>query len=299
MAHRYNEAALAFQEGFRTYPDRAFILNEAAALLDGGRYVEAESRLRALSVRARCAYAPTKPRAAQERARTHIRGRRSAAVVRSGFIGVRRPAGTRKALDAFDQAYEKSPTPEFLHNQATCLEKLGRPYAAADRYEAYLAAKPDAKDAAEVRSKVEQLRKNADTKPITATGTCRWPGVDVARQSTAVSHHRYDEAVAAYEEGFRTYPTNAFVLNKASALLDGGRYAEADLEYGRYLSDSERAARRRSARGAGTRARPPGRPRGDRDRLSRNQRTCSTREPSSTRQANMATRCRRSIARTR
>src|SRR5688572_29027036 len=39
--HRYNEALATFQEGFRTYPDRAFILNEASTLLDAGRHSEA------------------------------------------------------------------------------------------------------------------------------------------------------------------------------------------------------------------------------------------------------------------
>jgi len=251
MAHHYNEAVLAFQEGFRTYPDRAFILNEAAALLDGGRYVEADRAYE------RYLSEPDAPRAdearaAQERARTHIRDDEARQLFDQGSSAF--AAGRyQEALDAFDQAYEKSPLPEFLHNQAACLEKLGRPYAAADRFEAYLAAKPDAKDAAEIRSKVEKLRKDADARPISVTGAAggqEW----MSRGNQLLFAHRYDEAVVAYEEGFRTYPTNAFVLNKASALLDGGRYAEADLEYGRYLSDPD-APRADEARAAQQRAR--------------------------------------------
>ena len=55
--------------------------------------------------------------------------------------------------------------------------------------------------------------------------------------------HKYNEAVAAFDEGFRTYPDSKFTLNKAAALLDSGRYAEADLAYQSYLSDPNAAAR--------------------------------------------------------
>jgi len=48
-----------------------------------------------------------------------------------------------------------------------CLEKLGRPYAAADRYESFLLAKPGSPDAGAIGTKVENLRKQADAKPIT------------------------------------------------------------------------------------------------------------------------------------
>src|SRR5262249_35184606 len=148
---------------------------------------------------------------------------------------------------------EKSPLPEFKHNQATCLEKLGRPYAAADRFEEYLAAKPDANDAAAVKAKIEKLRKDADGKPITASGYAggqAW----MLRGNQLLFAQKYNEAVAAFNERFRTYPSNALILNKAAALLDGGRYAEADLEYSRYLSDPE-APRADEARAAQERAR--------------------------------------------
>ena len=45
-----------------------------------------------------------------------------------------------------------------------------------------------------------------------------------------------------------------FILNKAAALLDGGRYAEADLAYQTYLSDPN-APRADEAREAQQRAR--------------------------------------------
>src|SRR5262249_56866205 len=60
-AHRYDEAVEAFRAGFRTYPTEKLILNEAAALLEGGRYAEA--------VRAYERYlaTPDAPRAAEAR----------------------------------------------------------------------------------------------------------------------------------------------------------------------------------------------------------------------------------------
>src|SRR4029078_1298580 len=50
---------------------------------------------------------------------------------------------------------------------------------------------------------------------------------------------RYNEALEAFEEGFRTYPHPSFLLNKASTLLDAGRYSEAVMAYERYLSDPD------------------------------------------------------------
>ena len=65
--------------------------------------------------------------------------------------------------------------------------------------------------------------------------------------------HRYDEAAEAFREGFRTYPDEKFILNEAAALLDGGRYEEAYLAYGRYLSNPD-APRADEARAAQQRA---------------------------------------------
>jgi tetratricopeptide (TPR) repeat protein len=157
------------------------------------------------------------------------------------------------ALDAFTAAHEKNPVADFKFNQAVCLEKLGRPYAAADRYQAYVAAKPDARDAAQVTARTEKLRSEADAKPITATGAAggqEW----MSRGNHFLASRRYDEAVAAFQEGFRTYPDSKFILNEAAALLDGGRYAEADLAYQRYLSDPN-APRADEARAAQQNAR--------------------------------------------
>jgi tetratricopeptide (TPR) repeat protein len=133
------------------------------------------------------------------------------------------------------------------------LEKLGRPYAAAQRYSEYAKEKPNAPDAQKINNKAEKLRAEADKAPITATGAeggQEW----ILRGNRLLISHKYNEAVNAFEEGFRTYPDRAFILNKAAALLDGGRYAEADLAYQTYLSEPD-APRAKEAREAQERAR--------------------------------------------
>jgi tetratricopeptide (TPR) repeat protein len=256
---RYNEALEAFQEGFRIYPDRGFILDEATTLFEAGRYAEASLAYE------RYFSDPDAPRAdeardALERARAKLGGRE---VTESGVAESRRlfekgqqafAAGRcEEALDAFQDAYELNPMPALKYDQASCLEKLGRLYAAADSYLAYASANPKAHDALDALARVDKLRAQADAGPITASGAAggqEW----ITRGNRLLMAGRSDEAAAAFQEGFRTYPDRAFILNKASALLDGGRYAEADLAYQTYLSDPD-APRAGDARAAQERAR--------------------------------------------
>jgi tetratricopeptide (TPR) repeat protein len=256
---RYSEAIEAYEEGFRTYPSPAFILNKASALLDSGRYSEA------VLAYERYLSDPNAPRAdearaAMEKAKAAMGGHEPTitGVVESRKEFEKGQAAFKEgryqeALEAFDKAYELNPIADFKYNPAAALEKLGRPYAAADRYQAYLDAKPDAKDKAAVNEKLNNLRAAADKAPITATGQGggqEW----MTRGNRLLAAGRYNEAVEAFNEGFRTYPDSKFILNKAAALLDGGRYAEADLAYQTYLSDPN-APRADEARAAQARAR--------------------------------------------
>jgi tetratricopeptide (TPR) repeat protein len=251
FAHKYDDAVRAYEEGFRTYPDRAFMLNKAAALVDGGRYSEAVREYE------RYLSDPEAPRAdeakaALERAKAGVAKEQSHDEYDKGALAYK--AGKyQEALEAFQKAYELNPLPEFKYNMGASLEKLGRPYAAAERYSEYAKEKPNAPDAQRMNIKAEKLRTEADKAPITASGHeggQEW----ILRGNRLLTAHKYNEAVNAFEEGFRTYPDRAFILNKAAALLDGGRYAEADLAYQNYLSDPD-APRADEARKAQERAR--------------------------------------------
>lgn len=70
------------------------------------------------------------------------------------------------ALDAFDQAVERSDLPELRRDRGSCHEKLGQPFPAMDDYRAYLDARPDAADADMVRQHLEALEtQNGVVKP--------------------------------------------------------------------------------------------------------------------------------------
>jgi tetratricopeptide (TPR) repeat protein len=153
-----------------------------------------------------------------------------------------------EALAAFRSAHAHNPLPEFLHNQAHCLEKLNAPVSAAQMYRQFAEATPNANDASKARASAALLSAHGSSAPINASGLAggmEW----MHRGNQLLMAHKYNEAVAAFQEGFRTFPDSKFILNEAAALADGGRYAEADLAYQRYLSDpnAERADEAREA----------------------------------------------------
>ena len=235
-AHRYDEAVEAFRAGFRTYPSEKLILNEAAALLDSGRYAEAARAYE------RYLATPDAPRADEARAaleQAHAGMQTEQA--RDAFDAAQQAVLDKRyddALKLFEKAYDLKPLPEFKYNQARCLEMLGRNYAAISRYGQYLAASPDAKDAGKVRGHLAELRVKADASPITASGEAggyEW----MTRGMRLSQQQKFNEAAAAFQEGFRTYPDRDFIRYEAKALLDAGRYADADLAYQTYLADPQ------------------------------------------------------------
>jgi tetratricopeptide (TPR) repeat protein len=246
MAHRYNEAVLAFDKGYAMYPSPKITLNKAAALLDGGRYSEAVKEYEKYLSQPDAPRAD-EARAAMERAKVGVNKEKSRDEYDKGAIAYKE-GRYQEAHDAFEKAYELNPLPDFKYNMGASLEKLGRPYAAANRYSEYAKEKPNAPDARKVAAQAEKLNNEADKAPITASGHAggqEW----MFRGNRHLHAHRYNEAVSAYEEGFRTYPDSKFIMNKGSALLDAGRYAEADLTYQTYLSNpnAERADEVREA----------------------------------------------------
>jgi tetratricopeptide (TPR) repeat protein len=233
---QYAEAVSDFDQGFVVWPSRAFILNKASAYLDWGQFTEAEREYTLYLAD------PDPSRVAEveqslERARDGLRQ----AEARTAFDAATASyasGGYEDALAGFEQANDLYPKAEFVYNQAASLEKLGRKYAAADRYEAYLGQSPGAADAAKVTAHIGKLRQQADGSPITLDGRAgaqEWMtrGVRLLREKS------YNAAINAFDEGFRTWPSASFILNKASTLNDAGRFEEAILEYEQYLSDPE------------------------------------------------------------
>jgi len=259
MAKKYDAAIAKFQEGYRLYPSQAFVLNEAAALRDSGRYAEATLAYE------RYLADPDAPRADEarqtlEETRSHLGGRTytTADIVEAKRLidegsTAYREGRYQDAYNAWGEAYEHNPLPALLHSQATCMEQLGANYTAARLFRDYANADPKPKDAAEFSARADRRLESARREPITAGGMAggmEW----MARGNELLFAHRYGEAIAAFDQGFQTYPSENFILNKASSLLDAGRYAEADLAYGRYLGNPE-APRADEARAAQLRAR--------------------------------------------
>ena len=75
---------------------------------------------------------------------------RGAALYRAGDF--------RAALEAFEAAQARAPTPQTLFNIARSQERLGQLADAVDSYSAYLAAAPSAADRAAVKARIDELR---------------------------------------------------------------------------------------------------------------------------------------------
>jgi tetratricopeptide (TPR) repeat protein len=63
----------------------------------------------------------------------------------------------REAIDHFEAAYEIAGSPAFLYNIGRCHEMLGENEEAVENYELYLRLDPDAEDADEVQSRIDEL----------------------------------------------------------------------------------------------------------------------------------------------
>ncbi len=256
MAKDYKDAIAAFREAYQLFPSPKILMNLGSALKDAGQF--AESVVVYEQYLADPGHDPARDgevRTALEGARAQLGGKTySAADIAQSKVdrerGLQAAQAGRwdEALQAFRSAHAHNPLPEFLHNQAHCLQKLNAPMAAAMLYRQFAEATPNKNEASQARATAAQLSAQGASAPITASGLAggmEW----MQRGNQLLFAHRYDEAVAAFQEGFRTYPDSKFILNEAAALADGGRHAEADLAYQRYLLDpkAERADEAREA----------------------------------------------------
>jgi tetratricopeptide (TPR) repeat protein len=132
----------------------------------------------------------------------------------------------QEALDAFNKADQLFPHADFKYNQAACLEKLGKPELAAIKYEAYLAGKPDAPDAAKVQTHITKLHDDAMKAAQSAFD----------RGEAAFKAGRYKEAAGAFAEAYEQKPLPNFLYNRAAAYDMAGDKKEAVKNYQLYLT---------------------------------------------------------------
>jgi tetratricopeptide (TPR) repeat protein len=71
----------------------------------------------------------------------------------------------KEALVEFKKSYDAAPIPDLLYNIGRCQEELGLRAEAANTYERYLAAKPDAHERDELQTHIDELR-SATPKPV-------------------------------------------------------------------------------------------------------------------------------------
>jgi tetratricopeptide (TPR) repeat protein len=255
-ARDYKQAIESYREAYRLVPSPKILMNLGSALRDAGQYAEAVVVYEQyLSDPSRDPTRDGEVRTAMEGARARLGGNtytaddiaKSKGEMARGLEAVR--AGRYdEALEAFRSAHAHNPLPEFLHNQAFCLEKLNAPMSAAKFYREFAEATPNKGEASQARASAVRLSAHGASAPITATGLAggmEW----MQRGNQLLMAHKYEQALAAFQEGFRTYPDSKFILNEAAALNGAGRYAEADLAYQRYLSnpDAPRADEAREA----------------------------------------------------
>jgi tetratricopeptide (TPR) repeat protein len=239
MAHKYNEAVAAFQEGFRTYPDSKFILNEAAALADGGRYAEADLAYQ------RYLSDPNAERAdeardAQQRLRTEHMGGREATItgvaeskrLMEEFGTLYKAGKFSEAFDALERARVLNPLPILRHDQAVCLVQMGKPELAAQFYRTYLLEAPNAPNADIIRRKIDNLQGEA----------LKLASAAFERGQTAFNEGRTKDAAGAFLEAWSHKPMPQFLFNAAASYHKGGDNTKAIEYYQRYLNADPNAS---------------------------------------------------------
>jgi tetratricopeptide (TPR) repeat protein len=273
LAKRYEKAYEGFMEAFRLYPAaNGFLYNAATSLVMAGRKAEAADLYER--------YLDEMPRGVSDpqeaKIRAYIAKLRSEAdvapIVETGRDGARKwfergqlaylAGDYDKALASFKQAYGLFPMPDFVYNQGSSLEKLGRTAAAANAYEHYLVLAPDAKDKKQTIERIKKLREQASKEKIvdpwadeSAAPPVKETGLAGAqawfdRGQIAFDLGDYKRAYEAFVRAYDNKPYPDFVFNQATSLDRLGNVDGAIQAYERYLllapkaSDAEKVRKR-------------------------------------------------------
>jgi tetratricopeptide (TPR) repeat protein len=228
-AEKYDDAADAFRSAYDLYPSHRILMNLGTALYEGKRYAEAIEIYRMYLKR------PESERKSEIRDMVAKARKLVPAQMRADFDAAQEAylAGRyEEAFKLFGRARLAQAKPEFRYDEAAALQKMGRLETAAEYYELYLQEAPRAADAAKVRGLIDQVR----TAPIPLSG--EEAGSEYMKRGLRLLRGKqYPLAIAAFDEGWRAFPSHRFLLNKAAALRDSGRHLEALLAYQAYLAD--------------------------------------------------------------
>jgi tetratricopeptide (TPR) repeat protein len=259
QAGRHDEALKAFQEAYRKHSLPLYLYNQASVLVQMGRKGEAadlfERYLTELPKGAPAADADT-IRKRIERLRAQA-APAEAPITEKGLAGARAwfdrgqeafVAGDfHKALESFKEAHRLHSMPDFVFNQGTCLERLGREEAAANAFEHYLLLAPQAKDAQETKDRIRKLREKAAKQGIVdpwadesaapavtsagRKGASEW----FSRGALAFELGSYKRAYDCFVRANDLLPLPEFVYNQAASLDKLGNKDAAVQAYERYL----------------------------------------------------------------
>ena len=144
-------AIAAFRDAYELFPSPKILMNLGSALRDAGQFAESVVVYEQyLADPGHDRSRDGEVRTAMEGARAQLGGKtytaddiaQSKELMARGLEAVK--AGRYDdALQAFRDAHQHNPLPEFLHNQAHCLEKLGAPMSAARMYREFAEATPN------------------------------------------------------------------------------------------------------------------------------------------------------------
>jgi len=151
------------------------------------------------------------------------------------------------ALEAFKKAHSLMPMPEFVFNQGSALEQLGRTAAAAKAFEHYLVLNTGAKDFNATVEKIKKLREQAAKEKIVDPWEDESAAPAVTEKGRKGASAWFDRGQVAYMLGDfkRAYEyfvrsgdlflTPQVVYNQGAALHRLGNYEGAIQAYERYL----------------------------------------------------------------
>jgi tetratricopeptide (TPR) repeat protein len=270
QAGRYEEARAAWAEAFALNPISTFLRDQGAALEKLGRFEEAAKLYEQ--------YLASDPISTDvARYRSRIRKLRGEQIPEGEDddepeIKTKGKAGARdwfdrgesamkahrfgKAADAFRHANAQWANPDFIFDEGSALEAGHHNRAAANAYEHYLLARPEAKDADAVVAKIKQLRADAprqgpdalidpedeaaEMPAVVSTGkqaASEWSDRAQVAYRLGDYHRAYEGFVAAYDAA----PLPDFVFNQATCLDMLGNADAAIQAYERYIALAPKA----------------------------------------------------------